>query len=131
MAIAKNPYEVYRKQGVMTAGPIELVVMLYDGCLKQLKIARNALLNNEYEQANTALQKAQDIVTELASSLDCRLGLSRRLLQIYDFVTWRLREANAAKETTGIDEVISLMGELRESWVAIKGECLIAYPQEG
>ncbi|MGI5907532.1 MAG: flagellar export chaperone FliS [Christensenellales bacterium] len=130
MAIATNPYEVYKRQGVMTAGPVELVVMLYDGCLKHLKAARSAVLEKDCERANAALLKAQDIVAELASSLDCRFKISRQLMQIYDYVSRRLREANATKETGVIDEVMGLMGELRESWASIKGACLVAYMQE-
>jgi flagellin-specific chaperone FliS len=51
-------------------------------------------------------------------------------MQIYDYVSRRLREANATKETGVIDEVMGLMGELRESWASIKGACLVAYMQE-
>lgn len=130
MAIATNPYEIYKKQGVMTASPVELVVMLYDGCIRHLRAAQRAILDKDCERANTALQKAQDIVAELAASLDCRLGLSIQLLQIYDFVNRRLMEANAQKDTGAIDEAIGLMKELRDAWAAIKGACLVAY-QEG
>lgn len=131
MATASNVYETYKKQGVMTASPIELVILLYDGCLRQLRAAKMCILNKNYEDANQALQKAQDIVTELSSSLDCRIGLSRQLMQIYDYVTWKMREINASKQAEGIDEISGLLSELKDAWVKIKGSCSIAYSQEG
>ncbi|MFZ5975321.1 MAG: flagellar export chaperone FliS [Bacillota bacterium] len=131
MATASNVYETYKKQGVMTASPIELVILLYDGCLRQLRAAKMCILNKNYEDANQALQKAQDIVTELSSSLDCRIGLSRQLMQIYDYVTWKMREINASKQAEGIDEISGLLSELKDAWAKIKASCSIAYSQEG
>lgn len=131
MASATSACEAYKKQGVMTASPIELVVMLYDGCLRQLRTAKMSILNDNYQDANKALQKAQDIVTELSSSLDCRLGISQQLMRIYDYVSWKMREINASKDAGEIDEIAGLMSELRDSWIMIKGSCSITYSQEG
>ena len=38
-----NPYEVYRKNQVATASQAELVLMLYDGALKFVNIAHDAI----------------------------------------------------------------------------------------
>jgi flagellar protein FliS len=120
MAIVLNASETYKKQGVMTASPLELIVMLYDGFLRQVRAADAAIAEKDMEAANTALLKAQDIVTELMSSLDFRMPISRQLMQIYDFVHWKLREANANKDNAGLEDVAAMMGELRESWAQIK-----------
>ena len=97
MAIAANAYQVYRKQGVMTASPVELVIMLYDGCLRQLRAAKAGIENKNFEEANKAMQRAEDIVTELSSSLDCRFEISGHLMQIYDYVNRSLLEINTSK----------------------------------
>lgn len=131
MAIAANAYQAYKRQGVMTASPLELVIMLYDGCLRQLRAAKAGILNNNLQEANKALQKAEDIVAELSSSLDCRFDIARQLMQIYDYVNRSLLEINASKDADAIDEIIGLMSELKESWVKIKGSCSIAYSLEG
>lgn len=120
MAIVLNATETYKKQGVMTASPLELIVMLYDGFLRQVRAADAAIAERDLEAANTAFLKAQDIVTELMSSLDFRMPISRQLMQIYDFVHWKLREANMNKDNAGLEDVTAMMGELRESWAQIK-----------
>lgn len=120
MAIVLNATETYKKQGVMTASPLELIVMLYDGFLRQVRAADAAIAEKDLEAANTALLKAQDIVTELMSCLDFRMPISRQLMQIYDFVHWKLREANMNKDNAGLEDVAAMMGELRESWAQIK-----------
>lgn len=120
MAIVLNATETYKKQGVMTASPLELIVMLYDGFLRQVRAADAAITEKDLEAANTALLKAQDIVTELMSCLDFSMPISRQLMQIYDFVHWKLREANMNKDSAGLEDVAAMMGELRESWAQIR-----------
>ncbi len=40
----------YKQQSVQTASPGELTLMLYNGCLKQLRIAENAIKDNHFQQ---------------------------------------------------------------------------------
>jgi flagellar protein FliS len=131
MAIAMNAFETYKKQGVMTASPIELVIMLYDGGLRQIHAAKTAILGKDYAVANTALLKAQDIVTELASSLDMDFPVSNQLMQLYDFVLFKLREVNSNKEAEGLDEAADILSELREAWMKVKSTTRIPCVLEG
>ena len=131
MASVTSACDVYKKQGIMTASPIELVIMLYDGCLRQLRAAKTNIINHNYQDANKALQRTQDIVAELSSSLDCRVEISHQLMQIYEYVTWKTREINATKDAGQVDEIEGIMSGLKDAWVQIKGSCSIAYLQEG
>jgi flagellar protein FliS len=94
-----NAFRTYKQQGVLTANPLELVVMLYDGGIKQLKIASIAIEEKEYEQANNAMQKAQRIIMELMNSLDLRFPIAKELMMLYEFMMREISSANAAKET--------------------------------
>ena len=38
-----NPYQQYQTNAVQTASPGELTLMLYNGCLKFIKLARQAI----------------------------------------------------------------------------------------
>lgn len=119
MAVA-NPYDRYRRHDVMMANPMELIVMLYNGCIKQLKLARIAINDNNLEQTNICLQKAQDIVTELIMSLDFKYELSNQLLNLYEFVNYQIMQINMSKDTESIEPLIEMLTSLRDAWVQVQ-----------
>lgn len=104
----------------MTANPGELVVMLYDGCIKQLRLAEHAVGNQDYSAVNDCLQKAQDIVVELIMSLDFNYALSEDLFKLYDFLLYQMREVNTSKDAENITPLIDIMSDLRGAWDQVK-----------
>lgn len=119
MAMA-NPYEKYRQQGVMMANPVELVVMLYDGCIKQLKLARIAINEKKYDSSNISLQKAEMIILELVNSLDLHFAIAKELMNIYDFVLRQIIEINVSKSESAIGGLIEILSSLREAWEQVQ-----------
>lgn len=119
MAVA-NPYERYRRHDVMMANPMELIVMLYNGCIKQLKLARISINDKNIEQTNICLQKAQDIVTELIMSLDFKYELSNQLLNLYEFVNYQIMQINISKDSESIEPLIEMLTSLRDAWVQVQ-----------
>jgi flagellar protein FliS len=93
-----DPRKEYMKSAVMTAGPAELIAMLYDACVKNLKLA---MLSYEERKdicaTSNYLIKAQKIISELMNCLDMSYDLSKDLLAIYEFILGQLRIANRAK----------------------------------
>jgi len=63
-------YGAYQKVQAETSSPGELVVLLYDALLKNLRRAVAALEAGESERVNEALTRAQDITLELRAGLD-------------------------------------------------------------
>lgn len=114
--VMTNPYEQYRQQGVMTASPSELVVMLYDGCIKNLKIANLAIEERDMQRSNDALIKAQEIISELITSLDFNYKLAENLMSIYEFCLHTMAEININKDNTLIEPLIDILADLREAW---------------
>ena len=114
-----NPYAQYKQQGVLTASPTELVVMLYEGCIKQLKLAKIFIGERSLESANHAFQRAQDIVTELVMGLDFSYPIARELLNLYEFIQRSIIDMNISKEAEKIDPVIEILDELRTAWVEV------------
>jgi flagellar protein FliS len=106
----------YRQQSAMTASPGELTLMLYDGCIKNLKLAKIHIGTNDFIKANEVLQKAQAIVNELMRSLDMRYELSKQLMQLYDYIINVIVWANVKKDVEKIDESIEMVTELRNTW---------------
>ena len=120
-----DPLHAYRQTRVKTASQGQLIVMLYDEGLKQLRIAENELGGSEpkLDSAHNAIIRAQDIVTELMVSLDFEKGgdIAQNLFHLYMYFNQKLADANMSKEPSAIEEVYNLMADLREAWVAIEG----------
>ncbi|MDI6786719.1 MAG: flagellar export chaperone FliS [bacterium] len=112
-----NPYEAYRQAKISTASQGKLILMLYDGAVKFLNIANEAISKKDYGVSNTNIIKAQNIVTELMISLNMEVGeISRNLYSLYDYMNRRLIQANVKKDSKIIDEVKGMLIELRETW---------------
>lgn len=109
-------FNQYRDQSVLTAGPGELVLMLYDGCLKQVRLAKLAIHEKMIEQKNTSLVKAQNIMTELMATLNFDYEISDSLYALYDYFLNELITANIDLDTKRLDNVENMLGELRDTW---------------
>ncbi len=115
----QNPAEAYKRQGVLTATPAELIVMLYDGCVRQLKLGVLAVNKRDFERANNCFQKAQRIVGELAASLDMRYEISQNLMHLYEYMVKEIVAGNQEKNVARIEGVTALLLDLKEAWVQV------------
>ena len=117
-AIPAGAYQAYRPTQIQTASPAELILLLYDGAIKYCKQAQLHLENGEKELAHNALIRSQDIIDELAVSLDFSASeeIAKGLAQLYDSMGQRLTEANIKKDKAPIAEVVAMLEELRETW---------------
>ena len=109
--------EAYKRQQVMTATPEALTLMLYNGCLRFMTEGREAIEKKDYEQANTSLQKAQNIISEFRITLKMEYEIAHQLLPLYNYVYDRLVEANLRSDVTKVDEAKEVIKGLRDSWV--------------
>lgn len=117
METRKNLREEYLRQSVMTATPSELLVMLFDACIKNLKIAEMALEEPaDYMKANENFIKAQKIISELIGSLDMSFEISVQLLPIYEYLLRMLRQMNVKKDLTELPAAIDLLKSQRDTW---------------
>lgn len=116
MGLMANPYQQYKRQEVMMASPVELIIMLYTGCIKQLKLARLSIEKKDLEQTNVSMKKAQDIIVELMSSLDFRFDISKELMDLYEFILSQMIDININKDTEKIDKVVEILDSLRGTW---------------
>jgi len=114
--MAASPYEKYRRQDILIADPMKLVVMLYNGCIKQLKLAREAIEKRQYDQANQRLQRSQDIIVELMTSLDLKYAISKELMDLYTFLYREMIKVNITKDDTHIEPLIKILVDLRDTW---------------
>ena len=101
-----------------TAGPGELVVMLYKGATRFLASAIEALEAKDLQTANNKFLLAQAIITELLETLDMKQGgeLAQNLGRIYEYMNFRLVDANLRKDAEPAREVDRLLRDLLPAW---------------
>jgi flagellar protein FliS len=119
---AQNAYtkqaEEYKKNQIETAPPEKILIMLYDGAIRFLLLAKKAMQEQNLEKANANLIKAQHIIREFMDSLDMEVGgqMAVNLYNLYEYLHYRLVEANIKKEVVMIDEVLDHLRSLKATW---------------
>ena len=116
-----NPYQQYRATKVETAGSVDLVVMLYQGAVKFIRLAIEALERDDAKAAHTNFVRAQDIVVELLGSLNREAGgeIAVQLAGVYDYCLHRLLLANVRKDPAPAQEVLGIVRDLGKAWQQI------------
>ncbi len=104
----------YKQMQIKTASPGKLLLMLYQGAIKFMKLAKNNIKEGKIEASHKNIIKAQNIILELQSTLDKDQGgeIALRLESLYDFIYRELVQANLNKNTKHLDNVIPLVEEL-------------------
>jgi flagellar protein FliS len=109
--------------GVATADNVKLILMLFDGLLESLAAARGHIQHGNIADKGKAIARSTRILMGLQNSLDFERGgeLARNLDDLYGYVTRRLVRANAHNDLEILEEVRSLMAEIREAWSTLPG----------
>jgi len=92
--------ERYFQSQIENTSPLNLVVLLYDGCLRFLKQARGYMDENNIEQTSVYMGKARNIISELMASLDMDLGgdLATKLMSLYCYIYEQMVYGSVLKE---------------------------------
>jgi flagellar protein FliS len=113
---AMSTANTYKTQQVLTASKEELTLMLYNGAIRFANESVQALEANELEKAHNANIKVQHIVREFMATLDMKYEISHQLYQLYDYIEYRLIQANIQKDKEQVLEARDMLGELRDAW---------------
>lgn len=116
MAAQTSAHNIYKQNSVTTASPGELTLMLYNGCLKFLTKAKQAISENNIQEKNTNLLKVQAIISEFMTTLNMNIEVSKNMLSLYEYMNRRLVEANIKNDIAIIEEVEGLVTEFRDTW---------------
>lgn len=107
----------YAQDTVSTASPAKLLTMLYDRLGKDLLNAEQAAVARDIAGTHTNLVHAQEIITELAATLDVGAWEGGdQLLRIYEFCLQELFQANVHKDAQRIHGVREVVEPLRQAW---------------
>ncbi len=111
--------------GVVAASPNKLVVMLYEGAISACRNAITHMANQDIQRKGEMISKATLIIESgLRLSLDKKAGgeIAQSLDALYGYMTQRLTMANIHNDAALIEEVISLLSELKGAWEAIENQ---------
>ncbi len=121
--MALNPYQKYQENKIEGSSQGEMIILLYEGCIRFMNEALVFIEENKIQDAHNKIIKAQRIINELMVTLDFEAGgeIAQNLYNLYDFIMNELIKANIKKEKEGLYNSIEVMQELLDAWrVVIK-----------
>ena len=122
MSTYSNYQNAYKKASVNTLDQNKLIIMLYDGAIKNANFSVEYMKSGEIEKVHDSLIKTKNIVTELLATLNMEQGgeIAKNLKSLYSYMFSLLIEANMEKKSEPVLTVIDLLKELRGAWVQIR-----------
>ena len=114
--LANQGYATYANNKVLTASPADLVLMLYEGAIKFCNIAIVAIENKDVQKAHTNIMKVQNIILEFQATLDYKYATAKDFNEVYTYLLQRLREANVKKDKEILEEVLTHLRTMRDTW---------------
>ncbi len=111
----------YRTARVATVRPADLVVQLYDGCIRFLRAAQTHHAAGDIAARGEALGRARAIVTELMATLDATHApeLAGQLMALYDFVLDRITQSVTDADPERLDAAVRVLTPLRDAWAEV------------
>lgn len=115
-----RPHQSYQKVCVSTADPVRIVVLLYEGAIKNLNQAIR-MVGQDHETLSAKIIRTQDIINYLRSCLDFEQGgeIAINLDRLYDYMRDALAKINLHPDVDKLQHVISLLQTLLEGWRGI------------
>ncbi len=108
----------YKKTVIASTDKVGIVLMLYEGTLKHLKIARHKIERGDTISKGTHIVKATTIVSELSNVLDMEKGgeIAKNLRSLYDYALRRLLFANMNNDIKAIEDVERVIETIKDGW---------------
>lgn len=119
--------KAYQQVGIQAAlsgaSPHMLITMLLQGALDRIASAKGLMQRGDANKG-PLISKAISILDGLRQSLDFDAGadVASNLDRLYEYCQRRLLESNVSNDTRLLDEVTSLLHEIKEAWEAIGDE---------
>lgn len=106
----------YTDQIGVTATPEELLLLLLNAEIKNVRIAILCIEAGKVPEAHEKLTKAQSIIDELICSLNWSYEISKELASIYTFIKKELVLANVKKDAEKLKKLLPIITDMRDTW---------------
>ena len=114
-----NGYTQYNNSKILTASPAELTLMLYDGAIKFCNIAIMGVEQSDIQKTHSNIVRVERIIEEFRSTLDRKYSVSEDFDRVYIYLLQRLYEANIKKDKEILEEVLTHLRSMRDTWVEV------------
>jgi flagellar protein FliS len=106
------------------ASPHRLIQMLMEGALDKIAFARGQIERKDFAEKGRNITWAISIIQVLSESLDMESGgeIAANLEGLYDYMVRCLVIANKDNNIEKLDEVASLLKEVKQAWDAMPGD---------
>jgi flagellar protein FliS len=103
---------------IMSSEPHQIILMMFDGALQSLAIAKGAIERKDYELKSQMVSKFINIVSALRNSLDfdSEPVVSKRFDDLYIYCIDVINDVSISMDATGVDGIIELIKPLRNAW---------------
>ena len=110
--------KAYHQTQVATASKEKVLLMLYESCIRNLKLCKKAMQDKNFAEKGLHLGKAQDIINELSNSLNFEVGgdLPKQLEALYMHLFDQTTQANIHNDAGKIDHCIKILETLYSGW---------------
>ncbi len=122
--------QTYRETGAQGASPLDLVVMLYDVLLDDLRRAIAALHAHDVETRAEEIKHAMRVLEQLQGALDMERGgeVAQNLDHLYSLVRAKLIEAHWKSSEELLERQISLLEPVRDAWRSARDQSIAPPP---
>jgi|TARA_R110000782_G_C14685373_1_gene400507 flagellar protein FliS len=120
--INKKALEGYGRGAVESevnfASPHRIIQMLMEGALSKIATAKGCIDRNDIAEKSRQITWGMNIIQGLRTSLDAQKGgeVAANLDALYEYMGRRLLEANVSNDVAILDEVSSLLMEVKAGW---------------
>ena len=117
-----DAHDAYRESRILSADPVELIRILYRIAIDRVQEAREHMARGDVAARSSCISCACEALAELECSLNHEAGgeVSRRLAALYEYMQWRLVDANLKQSEEPLAEVLALLTTLLEAWRQVK-----------
>lgn len=111
----------YKEASVTTSSQTQLIVMLYDGAIRFLREAVDAIEKKDVTAKGKACDRSLAIVQHLHLSLDMDRGqeISSELERLYSFVISKIVDGSRQLSANDLGEAIKVLDILRTAWTEL------------
>lgn len=112
----------YQTVNVTGQTQLDLILTVYRGAIENYRAAGELYKSENFQAGHEKMDKANKFVTHLYTTLDPEEGgeVADHLGKLYAFVLNQTNIARATKDLGMIDDIISVLENLRQGWTGLK-----------